>query len=747
MRRLRPLLPVAILLLVALVGWMYYVQREIERHQSPARPKPLPPDTVATAGPWEWVQENEQGVVVRVRAGGLREVKDPPRLFLNQVEVEIHRKDQETLDRFRTERAEFDPGAGILFADGDVQIVTGEPAKPGAAPGRRVQIQTSGLTFESRTGKATTDRPSSFVFEQGEGRSVGAWYDPNTRELDMRNDVAVIWRGKDGRSEPMVIEAGEAMYKELDSVILLWPWCKLKRGALAVEGARAGVYLKDSAIERIEAFEAKGSHRPAKGRPAEFQAQALFVHLTAGGEVEKIEGTGKTQLISEDSGVRTAVSAERTEMQFDATGGQARLRLVWTVGHSVVEARPVGANSKRETRILRSERIEMRMRPDGREIESAETQAPGVIEFLPSAPSQRSRRMEADHIRAVYGPRNEIQLLEARTVATRTDYPKPAKGPPTPPMRTWSRELRAEFDPAQSELLRVHQSGDFRFEQGERKGWSDRAVLESKKNWITMEGRARTADAGGSLAADRIFLDEAAGDVTATGNVAATRMPEGSKKPTAVLSEAEPYQARAERMFAPGARRLIRYEGGVVLWQGPNRIEADWVEIDRDKRTLVAKGNVVSRFLEEPAAGRKGPGVLTVVRAPLLEYRDEDRTAVYSGGAELERGALKVTAQTVRAVFLLKEGKTELDKAYADGRARILETKAGRTRLGTGEHAEFYAGEGRAVLYGGAPQFEDSLRGATRGTRITWYQEKDGLLVEGGAQEPAASRLRRSKRP
>lgn len=743
MRRLRLLLPVAILLLVALVGWMYYVQREIEQHQSPVRPKPLPPDTVATAGPWEWVQENEQGVVVRVRAGALREVKDPPRLYLNQVEVEIHRKDQMTLDRFRTERAEYDPAAGVLFADGEVQIVTGEPARPGAPAGRRVQIQTSGLTFESRTGRATTDRPSSFVFEQGEGRSVGAWYDPNTRELDMRSDVAVVWRGKDGRSEPMEIEAGEAMYKELDSVILLWPWCRLKRGALTVEGARAGVYLKESAIERIEAFEAKGSHRPAKGRPAEFQAQALFVHLTAGGEVQKIEATGKTRLVSEDSGIRTSVSAERTELHFDTAAGEARLRLVWTVGQSVVEARPVGAGSKRETRVLRSERIEMRMRPDGREIESAETQAPGVIEFLPNAPAQRRRRMEAEHIRALYGPRNEMEVLEARSVATQTEYPKPPKGPPTPPMRTWSRELTAEFDPAQSELLRVHQSGDFRFEQGDRKGWADRAVLESKKNWITMEGRARTVDASGSLAADRIFLDEAAGDVTATGNVAATRMPKGSKKPTAVLSEAEPYQARAERLFAPGARRLIRYEGSVVLWQGGNRLEADWVEIDREKRTLLAKGNVISRFLEEPPQGRTGPGVLTIVRAPVLEYRDSDRTAVYNGGAELERGALKVSAQTIRAVFLLKDGRTELDRAYADGRARVLQTQAGRTRLGTGEHAEYYAGEGRAVLYGGAPQFEDSLRGSTRGARITWYQEKDGLVVEGGTQEPAASRLRR----
>lgn len=743
MRRFARLLPVAILLLIGLIAGMYYVQREAEQRQAPAKPQPLPPEVVATAGAWEWVQENERGVVVRVRAGALKETKKPARLYLEKVEVELHRKDGASLDRFRTGRAEYDPETGILFAGGEVEIVTGEPVQPDAPQARRVEIRTSGLTFETRTGKAMTDQPSSFVFEQGEGRSVGAWYDPNTRELDMRSEVAVIWRGKDGRSEPMQIEAGEAMYKELEGLVLLWPWCRLKRGALTVEGNRAGVYLRDSAIERVEAFEAKGAHRPLKGRPVEFEAASLFVHLTGGGEIQKIEGLGKARLVSEDPASRTAVSAERVEMQFDAAAGEARLRLVWTAGQSVLESRPVARDSRRETRILRSDRIEMRMRPDGRQIDTVETQSPGVIEFLPNAPGQRRRRMEAEHIRAVYGPKSEIERLEARVVATQTDYPKPAKGPATPPMRTWSRELTAEFDPAQSELLRINQSGDFRFEQGERKGWAAAAVLEAKKNWIALEGNARTLDASGSLAASRILLDETAGDVTAVGNVTATRLPEASKKSTAVLSEAEAYQARAERMFAPGARRLIRYEGNVVLWQGGNRIEADWVEIDREKRVLTAKGKVVSRFLEEPPPGQKRPPVVTVVRAASLEYRDEDRTALYEGGVELERGALKVSSQRLRAFFELKNGKTELDRAYADGAARIVETSAGRTRVGTGEHAEYYAGEERAVLFGGAPQFEDSLRGTTRGARITWYQGKDGLLVEGGEQQPAASRLRR----
>lgn len=743
MRGLRLLLPVVIVALVAVVARLYHVQRTIEQRQSPAKPQPLPPGITAKGGPWEWVQENEHGIAVRLRAGGIRETKDPPQLLLDNVEVELHSQDGLTLDRFLTGHAVLDQAAGTLLAEGDVQIMTGEPARPDAPGGRRVYIRTAGVTLETKTGRASTDRPSSFVFEQGEGQSVGAWYDPNTRELDMRSDVRVLWRGADGKAAPLEIEAGEAMYKEKDSLILLWPWCRLKRGDLTVEGTRAGVYLNEGVVERVEAYEAHGVHRPKKARPAEFSAGALFVFLTRGGEVAKIEGMDKTRLVSEDGGIRTTVTGERTEMQFETAAGESQLKLAYTRGGARLESRATSAQTRRETRVLHSEHIEMRMRPGGREIERVVTQGPGVIEFLPVLPQHRSRRLEAAQIEALYGPKNEIQRLLAKQASTRTEYPKPAKGPAQPPMLTWSRELAAEFDPERSELARMEQTGDFRFEQGDRKGWAEKAVLDAKTSLITLEGKARTLDPGGSLAAARIRLDQEKGDVTAEGQVESMRLPERGNRPTAVLTDSEPYQARADRMVAPGDRTVVRYEGNVVLWQGGNRIEAAWVEIDRRKRVLTAGGNVVSRLLEQPAGAEKRPPVLTVVRAQELRYTDENRTAVYTGGVEMDRAGLTVTSDQLRAVFALKDGRTELEAAYADGRVNVVEKSPQRTRQGKGEHAEYYVADAKAVLYGGSPEFEDTLRGATRGTRITWYQEKDALVVEGGEAKPSASRLRR----
>src|SRR5512141_1911600 len=150
MRRLRPLLLLAIVVILAAVGGLYYVQRGVERRQSPAKPKPLPPNTTSTSpGGWELAQVDEKGVaVVRIRAEDMRESTEPPRLYLTQVEVRLLDKDGVSFDRIKTDSAEFNQKDGTLYADGDVEITTGEPVGDAATNRRQVHIRTSGLTFD-----------------------------------------------------------------------------------------------------------------------------------------------------------------------------------------------------------------------------------------------------------------------------------------------------------------------------------------------------------------------------------------------------------------------------------------------------------------------------------------------------------------------------------------------------------------------------------------------------------------------
>jgi lipopolysaccharide export system protein LptA len=180
------------------------------------------------------------------------------------------------------------------------------------------------------------------------------------------------------------------------------------------------------------------------------------------------------------------------------------------------------------------------------------------------------------------------------------------------------------------------------------------------------------------------------------------------------------------------------------------------VEIDRDKRSIIADGHVVTQSREEkkaddtaPAAGPArpaadpAPAVFTLVTAPRMVYTDQDRLAHYSGGVQLTRAGLQMKAAELRS-WLAEEGAdNRLQKAFADGGVQIVQTGPIRTRTGTSEHAEYYTDEKKIVLRGGEPAMSDNVRGNTRGMELTYYSDDDRLLVKGSDGKPAVSHIRK----
>ena len=142
----------------------------------------------------------------------------------------------------KSDKAEFDIAGKALYSDGDVEIEMAKPAE-GEEAGRMVKIHSSGVHFASDTGKAVTDREATFEFDRGGGKAVGAEYDPNAHELHLKSDVSLSWRGKNSKTKPMRVEAGEAYYYEKDSKVTLLERSKFTRGALRVQGGNAEVLL------------------------------------------------------------------------------------------------------------------------------------------------------------------------------------------------------------------------------------------------------------------------------------------------------------------------------------------------------------------------------------------------------------------------------------------------------------------------------------------------------------------------
>lgn len=750
MRRTRPLLLLVILLIVIAVGASYYGQRNFQRRQAPAPPAALPSGVSATASGWQWSQTQNDRTLVEVSAKDFRQIKEPSVFELSVVELKVFQKDGKTYDLVKSAKATFDIEHRMLNSDGEVEITMGL-TDDGPPKGRLLTIKSSGVTFDSATGRATTDREASFTFDEGHGKSVGAAYDPNTRELQMRSNVVLDWRGRGPKSKPIHIEAGELTYREKDSKIVLSPWSKLKRDRLTLDAGAAFVTLEEGAITLVETENAHGSDR-YPDRRLDFTAPKLTMNFGDGNAVERIlAGSGGELLAISDTG-RTKATGRLVELKFDVNNGESMLKQALAMGDAVVENVPIvkpGAPMP-ETRVLHSETILAYMRAGGKEMEKVETQAPGTVDFIPNRPGQRHRRLQADRLWMTYGAANRVERLEATEVTTRTD-PDPAKikpkQPPPPPALTSSKGLIARFDPKTGEMQKLEQWNSFRYEEGDRKAQADRGELEQATGLMTLTGGARVWDPTSSSTADRMVLNQKTGDSRAEGHVTSTRQPDRKGESSAMLSQDEPVRATAAVMVATDGNTQIDYQGGAVLWQGANRIAADHIHIDRDEQTLNAAGRVVSQFVDqgkkETAKKTPAPPVYTVVRSASMTYDDETRLAHYKGEALLTRPGMQVSAQEIRAYLKDKEADSSLDRALADGKVQIHQQSPGRKREGRGDHAEYQTGEERVVLYGGEPLFTDSVRGATRGQKLTWWANNDRLLVDGVESHRAESRITR----
>jgi len=748
MRRLRRLLLVAVGLLLAVVGSTYWARRTMLERRTPPAAAALPHSIQAEGRDWVYTHHEGERPRVEVRAARMRQIVEPAEFELEGVQLRIFDPGGRTYDLVRSAFARFDVKKSELYSDGEVEITLGL-AVSGAAAEDPVIIRTSGVRFETTTGRAFTERPTSFRHGRAEGRSLGAAFDPGRNDLRMLGGAELSWRPDRPEAEPINVAAGEVVYKQDQDRIYLSPWSRLVRGSFEIEADSSVVTLENDRLRRVEAANARGRDRYPR-RSIEFHASRLVVEFDDGAVVRKVVGQQGARLVAISEADRTSIESREIFLDFQTVSGDSVLESALAMGGGVLESRPLARAGKplAETRLLRAEVIKTLMRPGGNELAVIETHTPGVVEFLPNRPEQRKRRIEAERLWLHFAEGNRIETFRATQVATRTE-PTAASERPGEPTLTSSQDLLATFDAASGDLVGLEQWGDFRYQEGSRRAAADKGTLDETAKTVALTGQARLWDETGSTAADELFLEQTSGDLTATGRVRTTRKPE-SKPGSGLLESGEPIHAAAERMAVTGKRAKIVFEGEAVIWQGADRLEAPRIEIDRAGGLLHASGGVWSRFLEKgtPARQRNGPATpfYVTVRAAELLYVEKDRLAHYRGGVRLRRGPLEVAAEQLWAYFLAskpEDSQDRLERALAEGSVRIVENRAGRTRTGTGASAEYLVAEEKVVLRGTPARLADSARGATEGEQLIYFAGNDRLLVEGGKSRPAVTRLRR----
>jgi lipopolysaccharide export system protein LptA len=762
MRRMRWLLLAAILVIVFWVSAAYVKSKASFEANAPTAPEQLDPRFDAQSQTWhvgKW--DKATGLPVwKLRAKEARELKDPPVTELEGVELELYNKAADEYHLVKSAKAQFDGNAKTLYSDGEVDIDMNVPVE-GPRHGRMVKVHTSGVTFEEETGKARTDRKVSFEFDQGSGTGLGADYDPNLRELHLHANFALDWRGKTPESVPMHFEAGEVYYREKESKVILLPWSKMRRDTLSMEGGMSVVMIEDQEVREAVTVNGHGI-REDDDRKTEFAADRMDLHFQSGMKVDKIVGDGNGRLVSNAQTMRTTVTAPHLYLDFDTSGKDSVMTAALATGGGVAEAVPLPKpdGDVSETKILRSETIHLKMKNEGKDLDKVETDGAATLDFLPNRAGRPKRWMKGDKIWIAYGDDNRIQSLKSVNASTRTDKPPEADKPVPPPAFTQSKDLFATFDPNTSDLSHLDQNGEFHYEEGDRHGRANRAVLEQDKNLMTLDGSARIWDSTGSAAADKIVTNQKTGDFTADGHVASTHEPDQNGSSSAMLSTDQILQARSDHMVSLDNNQTIHYVGSAVAWQGANRVQADRLDIDRDGGKMEAHGNVKCSFVdkdkkkdddESEGAAKPpvpaGPPVFTVVTAPDMVYTEETRVVDYAGGVTMLRPEMTITSKTIRAFLKDADEDSSLDKAFADGTVKVVSTsqKLKRTRTGTSEHSEYYADDGKVVMTGGIPKLVDSVKGQTLAPKqLTWFSNDDRLIVDGvGVKNPVKSIIRK----
>ena len=767
MRRISLFLAVAAIVITIVVGYTLKERLATLRHAHAASTPPIKIGMEALANEWNYAKSDDKTgrPIVRVHAKSFQATHDPSTFELHDLSLRLYSTDGASYTYVQSDKAFFDERTGLMKSDAPVYIVRNVPfdkdAADKAVASKHVRVTTSGVEYETKTGKVRTDQPASFLFTEGDGKCVGGEYDPNTKLLHLKSQVSLNWIGKGPAENKIHIETTDLVYNEAEQKIYLSPAAKMQRQGTTIQAQNTVVKLEDGHLHTIDGDKARGVD-VRDDRRTEYSADKMTALFDEDGNLVNIVGQNNANVVAMQPASRTSITGNRADLRFAVTSKQvdgqtqssSDLHLVLADGHAVADSSPIpqpGAQLT-ETRILRSEHIELEMKPGGKDVQEIRTSSQAQLEFKPNRPDQSHRIVDCSRLRVVYGESSYVDTFLAWNVATHTDKPasapvKASAGPPQPSL-TWSDQMVTKFVPNSNQVATIDQTGNFRYQEGARRAWAKKARLEQNVNRITLVDSARVLDNTGSAIGDTIVMNQANGDMDAIGHVVSTHEPDKNEKPgTSMLDASKAMQAQADKMQTRENNSKVHYEGRAVMWQGANRISANAIDIDRDAQSLDATGNVVSELVDNkqtgaedsatsaPASATTEP-IFTVVVAPNLRYRDDTRVADYTGGVTLTRGKMTITAKEILAYLTPKtdngSDQSSLDHAFANGEVKIFDVLAGkRTRTGTAERCEYYTKTNKVVLNGGSPQMVDSYKGVTKGRELVYYDDDDRLIVEG----------------
>src|SRR5439155_345765 len=362
--------------MVLLVAGMYMYARHKVRNALKEVPEKIGLEVQQTAQGFT-ISRSEQGhTLFKVQASKAIQFKRGGRAELHDVAITLYGRDSTRFDQIYGSDFLYDPQSGDVTAQGEVQIdLEANPqglAKPDQAVPKElkdpIHLKTTGLTFNQKTGNASTKEKVEFEIPQANGSAIGATYVANTSVLTLESHVNIVFNS----TMPA-------------RVILNFSGKNVLTTARTEENVRLVAHQTP----------ASGSAAP---QDIELTAAAVDFVVADGSRLQRAETSGAAQIAIQpaaaDTPQRTLVTTGKFQAHFDNLGQLASV-------HGAPEARIVTTNPGQHDRVSTSEMLDASFRP-GSGIEAIIQQ--GSVVYVDA-----ERKAWAD--RARYTPADQVLVL------------------------------------------------------------------------------------------------------------------------------------------------------------------------------------------------------------------------------------------------------------------------------------------------------------------------------------------------
>jgi lipopolysaccharide export system protein LptA len=597
------------------------------------------------------------------------------RAILHDVKIELFGEDGNRVDRIEGAEFEYDQKGGTAIAQGPVQITLMRPGvkpaianetnqtKPnqGKAPAPKtkkeketpitsaaeaaergeIHVRTSGLTFDTKTGVATTAEHVDFSMVQGSGSSMGASYDSKGMLV---LDKAVELNTRRG-NQAVLIRAQHAEFERLTHLCRMHSAIANYRGGEATAGDAKILFRDDGSAVHLDALNgfnlvtANGGHVAAPTGSLDFNEhnQPRHGHMEGGVMMDS------TRAAQDGASQRHMhATAPTAELGFSEKGELRHTHLERGVEMHSEQVSDSAKGPLHVSRTWKSPIADVDFRDSGHGKTEPAT-IHGVQGVVVTGETQRGKaapvpsRLAADQVTGEFGPDSSLKAMTgignasieetnaAGALQTATGdrldahfYPASSKGAPKPVAVSLPAGGTGEAGQVQSAVLDGHVvltqipvAKPGAQAEPPLQGLAGRAEYEGAGGLLHLTLNPRVENGGLQLTGDKIDVAHESGDAFAHGNVKATWLnsgkatqpgnaatgfagPPASSDPAhdgVTLGGHGPTHVIADDALlshAAGGSSEATFRGHARLWQEANSVAGPVIVLNRQKQTLVA---------------------------------------------------------------------------------------------------------------------------------------------------------------